>query len=85
MNLKLHHLQFAKPYLFTHVTSNKVDDSQPVGLGHRALKTIAIYPSNRAWVSRQSVIMFFFLERDPLVFYLGGGGGGTVLGRASTG
>ena len=61
MSSKLQHLQFSKLYLSTHVTSNKVDDSQPVGLGHRALKTFAIYPSDRARVSRQSVAIFSFL------------------------
>ena len=39
---------------------HKVGGSQPVGLGHQALKTFAIYPSNRAQVSRQSVTNFFF-------------------------
>ena len=56
---KLQHLQFSKLHLSTHVTSNKVGDSQPVGLGHRALKTFAIFPSDRAQVSRQSVTIFF--------------------------
>ena len=60
MSSKLQHLQFAKLHLSTHVTSNKVVDSQPVGLGHRALKTFTIYPSDRARVSRQSVTISFF-------------------------
>ena len=47
-----HHLQIAKLHLFTHVTSNKIGDSQPVGLGHQALKTFAICPSDHAQVSR---------------------------------
>ena len=49
---RLQHLQLAKIH--------KVGDSQPVGLGHQFLKAYAIYPSNRARVSRQSVAIFFF-------------------------
>ena len=37
-----------------------VGDSQPVGLGHRAFKTFAIYPSDCARVSRQVSQFFFF-------------------------
>ena len=60
MSSRLQHLQFAKFHLSTRVTSNKVDDSQPVGLGHRALKIFTIYPSNYVRVSRQVLQHFFF-------------------------
>ena len=60
MSSKLQHLQFAKLHLSTHVMSNKVDDSQPVSLGHQGLKTFAIYPSDRARVSRKCVTISLF-------------------------
>ena len=41
-------------------TSDKACDFQPISLRHQALKTFAIYPSDRARVSRQSVAIFLF-------------------------
>ena len=51
-------------------SEHKVGDSQPVGLGHKALKTFAVYPSDRARVSRQSVATFF-LFLFFIYFYIG--------------
>ena len=71
MSLRLQHLQFAKLHLSTRLTSNKVNDSQPVGLRHQALKTFAIYPSDCARVSRQvSQFFFFFFFFIPFFFVL---------------
>ena len=53
---KLQHLQLAKLYPSTSVANTKSVPSE--GLGHRALKAFAIYPSDCARVSRQSVVIF---------------------------
>ena len=42
--------------------------TQPVGLGHQVLKTFAIYPSDRARVSRQSVENFLFFSFSFIFF-----------------
>ena len=49
---------------------HKVGDSRSVGLGHRALKTFAIYPSDRAQALRQSVTIFFFSFLFLFLFFL---------------
>ena len=65
---KLQHLQHVKLYPSTRVVRTKSVAPQPVGLGNRALKAFAIYPSDRARVSRQSVPIFFFFFFYFLLF-----------------
>ena len=49
--------------------------TQPVGLGHKALKAFVVDPSDRARVSRQSAaaflfsFLFLFLLEDTLAFF----------------
>ena len=70
---KLQHLQLAKLHPFTRVANTKSATPNSEGLGHRALKAFAIYPSDRARVSRQSVticLLFLFLFHFLFFFFL---------------
>ena len=61
MTSRIKYLQFAILYPFTRVTNTKSMTPQPIGLGHRASKAFAIYPSDRVRASRQSFTTFIFI------------------------
>ena len=63
------HLQFATLHPSTLVTSIEVGGSQPVGLGHRALKAFTICPSDLARVSRHVKCPLFFLFFSFFFFF----------------
>ena len=58
MTSRIKHLQLVKLYPSTRVVNTKSMTPNQEGLGQRALKAFAIYPSDRVRVSRQSVTAF---------------------------
>ena len=67
---RIKHLQLAKLFPSTHVSNTKSATPNREGLGHRASKAFAIYPSDRARVSRQSIAIFFFFSFSFLFLFL---------------
>ena len=66
---RLQHLQLVQIHLSTHVASTKSVVPTSKGLGHRALKALAIYPSDRARVSRQIIAIFILFSFCIFFFF----------------